>query len=48
MDFTVLLYRFLIDAKIYEANLASGKNKEELINFFKQNYNYDGVYQSSQ
>lgn len=34
-------YRFLIDAKIYEAYLASGKNKEELIKYFKQNFNYD-------
>tara|TARA_B100001093_G_scaffold479610_1_gene508759 strand:+ start:12512 stop:13423 length:912 start_codon:yes stop_codon:yes gene_type:complete len=34
-------YRFLIDAKIYEANLASGKDKEKLIKYFKQNFNYD-------
>lgn len=40
-------YRFLIDAKIYEANLASGKNKEELIKYFKQNFNFD-ITKSSQ
>ena len=34
-------YRFLIDTKIYEANLASGKKKEELIKYFKKNFNYD-------
>lgn len=34
-------YRFLIDAKIYEANLTSDKNKEELIKYFKKNFNYD-------
>lgn len=34
-------YRFLIDAKIYEAYLACGNNKYELIKYFKLNFNYD-------
>ena len=34
-------YRFLIDAKISEANQTCGKNKQELIKYFKRNFNYD-------
>jgi len=34
-------YRFLVDAKIYEAYRAAGKNKEGLIQHFKNEYGYD-------
>lgn len=34
-------YRFLVDAKIYEAFYKAGKNKENLIKFFKEEYGYD-------
>lgn len=34
-------YRFLVDAKIYEAYRAVGKNKENLIQYFKDEYGYD-------
>lgn len=34
-------YRFLVDAKIYEAYKKAGKNKENLILYFKQEYGYD-------
>jgi len=34
-------YRFLVDAKIHEANIKSNKKKENLIKYFKVNYNYD-------
>lgn len=34
-------YRFLVDAKIFEAYFKAGKNKESLIRFFKEEYGYD-------
>ena len=34
-------YRFLVDAKIYEAYKAAGKDKNELIKYFKKTYGYD-------
>jgi hypothetical protein len=34
-------YRFLVDAKIYEAYKYAGKNKESLIKYFKEEYGYD-------
>lgn len=34
-------YRFLVDAKIYEAYRKSGRNKDKLITYFKEQYNYD-------
>jgi len=34
-------YRFLVDAKIYEAYKAAGKDKNELIKYFKDTYGYD-------
>ncbi len=34
-------YRFLVDAKIYEAHKAAGKNKMKLIQYFKEEYGYD-------
>jgi len=34
-------YRFLVDAKIYEAYKKAGKNRENLIEFFKEEYGYD-------
>lgn len=34
-------YRFLVDAKIFEAYYKVGRNKEELIRFFKTEYGYD-------
>ena len=34
-------YRFLVDAKIYEAYKYSGKDKNKLITFFKKEYGYD-------
>ncbi len=34
-------YRFLVDAKIYEACKKSGHNKESLILYFKEHYGYD-------
>ncbi len=34
-------YRFLVDAKIYEAYKKAGHNKENLILYFKENYGYD-------
>ncbi|WP_299051357.1 glycosyltransferase family 2 protein [uncultured Polaribacter sp.] len=34
-------YRFLVDVKIYEAYRAVGKNKEQLILYFKEEYGYD-------
>lgn len=34
-------YRFLVDAKIFEAYYKAGKNKEKLIQFFKDEYGYD-------
>jgi glycosyltransferase involved in cell wall biosynthesis len=34
-------YRFLVDAKIYEAYKVAGKDKGELIMYFKDTYGYD-------
>jgi len=34
-------YRFLVDVKIYEAYKKVGKNKENLISYFKERYGYD-------
>ena len=34
-------YRFLVDAKIYEAYKKAGHNKESLILYFKEKYGYD-------
>lgn len=34
-------YRYLVDAKIYEAYKKAGRNKQNLILFFKQEYGYD-------
>jgi glycosyltransferase involved in cell wall biosynthesis len=34
-------YRFLVDAKIYEAYKKAGNNKESLILYFKEEYGYD-------
>ena len=34
-------YRFLVDAKIYEAYKKAGYNKENLIVYFKEEYGYD-------
>ncbi|MGJ8761389.1 MAG: glycosyltransferase family 2 protein [Polaribacter sp.] len=34
-------YRFLVDAKIYEAYKAAGKDKNKLIKYFKDTYGYD-------
>lgn len=34
-------YRFLVDAKIYEAYKKAGRNKENLILYFKDEYGYD-------
>jgi glycosyltransferase involved in cell wall biosynthesis len=34
-------YRFLVDAKIYEAYKKAGHNKESLILYFKEEYGYD-------
>uniref|UniRef100_UPI001B79E08C glycosyltransferase family 2 protein n=1 Tax=Flavobacterium sp. TaxID=239 RepID=UPI001B79E08C len=34
-------YRFLVDAKIYEAYKKAGYNKENLILYFKEEYGYD-------
>ncbi|WP_372745753.1 glycosyltransferase family 2 protein [Lutibacter sp.] len=34
-------YRFLVDAKIYEAYKYAGKDKENLIAYFKKEYGYD-------
>lgn len=34
-------YRFLVDAKIYEAYQKAGRNKEKLIQYFKDEYGYD-------
>jgi hypothetical protein len=34
-------YRFLVDAKIYEAYKKAGHNKEDLIVYFKEEYGYD-------
>ncbi len=34
-------YRFLVDAKIYEAYKKAGHNKESLILYFKEHYGYD-------
>lgn len=34
-------YRFLVDAKIYEAYKKAGHNKENLIVYFKEEYGYD-------
>jgi glycosyltransferase involved in cell wall biosynthesis len=34
-------YRFLVDAKIYEAYKKAGYNKERLILYFKEEYGYD-------
>lgn len=34
-------YRFLVDAKIYEAYKKAGYNKESLILYFKEEYGYD-------
>jgi glycosyltransferase involved in cell wall biosynthesis len=34
-------YRFLVDAKIYEAYKKAGNNKENLILYFKEEYGYD-------
>lgn len=34
-------YRFLVDAKIFEAYKAAGKDKNELIKYFKKTYGYD-------
>ncbi|MDX1760558.1 MAG: glycosyltransferase family 2 protein [Christiangramia sp.] len=34
-------YRFLVDAKIFEAYRIAGKNKEDLIRYFRQEYGYD-------
>lgn len=34
-------YRFLVDVKIYEAYKIAGKNKSNLIQYFKEEYGYD-------
>lgn len=34
-------YRFLVDAKIYEAYKNAGRNKQSLIQYFKDEYGYD-------
>ncbi|MEO9570758.1 MAG: glycosyltransferase family 2 protein [Polaribacter sp.] len=34
-------YRFLVDAKIYEAYIVAGKDKDKLIMYFKDTYGYD-------
>lgn len=34
-------YRFLVDAKIYEAYQKADRNKEKLIQYFKETYGYD-------
>jgi glycosyltransferase involved in cell wall biosynthesis len=34
-------YRFLVDAKIYEAYKKAGRNKQSLIQYFKDEYGYD-------
>lgn len=34
-------YRFLVDAKIYEAYKNAGRNKESLIVYFREEYGYD-------
>jgi glycosyltransferase involved in cell wall biosynthesis len=34
-------YRFLVDAKIYEAYKKAGRNRENLIVYFKEEYGYD-------
>ncbi|MDA9774809.1 glycosyltransferase family 2 protein [Algibacter sp.] len=34
-------YRFLVDAKIYEAYRKAGRNRESLITYFKNEYGYD-------
>lgn len=34
-------YRFLVDTKIYEAHNKAGFEKEALINYFKEKFNYD-------
>jgi glycosyltransferase involved in cell wall biosynthesis len=34
-------YRFLVDAKIYEAYQKTDRNKEKLIQYFKETYGYD-------